>query len=344
MTEMEPMPGQQSGKRRWLRLLGAALMILAVLLIFYAVIAYYALRSGADLRQQRIEEETTASIQRQLDLARADIETQNYDLALNRLDWIINHESNLADAYRTEASQLRGEAERRQAEMLTPTVTTTPPPPTLTPTITPTPEPVEGLEAIETLVSAEAWAEAIPAILAYQTANPDYQRHLTDQLLFDAYVGYGVELLYTDDVERGMAYLRQAEELGPLPQEALDLRSYADLYVKGLAVYGVDWRRAILFFSDLCLVAPFYQDACDRLYTARVSFADQLAQALDWCPAEIFYTDAWRQRASQSLNEKRLEASQRCLEATPTPDPNVTPSPDPNAPTPTPTPEGAAGG
>jgi hypothetical protein len=106
---------------------------------------------------------------------------------------------------------------------------------------------------------------------------------------------------------------------------------YANLYVQGIAFYGVDWGITISYFADLCLVAPFFQDACDTLYEARVAYGDQFANMGEWCPAEIYYTDAWRQNAGNQINAKRLEASQNCLEATPTPtiEPTATSTPTP---------------
>ena len=319
--------------RRWLRWFGVIFLLLAILALYFGAIVYAGLQEGNLLRETYIQETVEADLQRQITLAEQDVNAGNYERAIQRLTYVLENQSSVATQFSQHAQTLKAQAEQQRDLQLTPTPTSAPPTPTLIPTITPTPEPIEALNSLQQLVADEQWVPAIAAIINFQSANPNYHRQETDQYLFTSYVNYGIELLYGEQVEQGIFYLEQAERLGTLPQEAQDTRSWAELYLAGIAYYGVNWQVAIPYFADLCLSAPFYQNACDLLYEARVAYGDQLVAIKDYCPAEAYYTDAWRQNSGNAINQKRIEASEECRQATQTP--TITPQPTPsNTPTP----------
>lgn len=310
-----------AGKRRFLRLSGVFLIALALLLGLYTVIAYLGWQSGQTLRVERIQQEQATAIETQVAHAREEIAAGNYRLALRRLEWVLEKEPDSASA-------LALQEEARQAldasSAATPTTA-----PTLPATatvaqagLTPTPSageaPVQALRALEVLVEEESWQEAIPALIAFQSEYPAYERRKSDRLLYEAYIGRGVELLYGERVELGLYYLAQAEALGDLPQEVLDQRQWAKLYLSGIAYYGVNWDVAIANFRDLCLAAPFYQNSCERLRTALIASADQYAFNQDWCPAESLYAEAYRLENGGGVGDKLGEARAGCENATPT--------------------------
>ena len=76
-----------------------------------------------------------------------------------------------------------------------------------------------------------------------------------------------------------------------------------------------------IFFRDLCLSAPFYQDSCAHLFDSLVAYGDQYLVAQDYCPAVSIYREARQQNRSPELDEKLTQAVQGCAEATPTPAP-----------------------
>jgi hypothetical protein len=129
----------------------------------------------------------------------------------------------------------------------------------------------------------------------------------------------GVSLLYGDQVELGLYYLEQAERLGNLPQDVRDQRQWAELYLGGIGYFGVNWDVTLFYFRDLCLAAPFFHDACAKLYEALVAYGDQYAVQRDWCPAEALYQEAYRQDATGAVSQKLREAREGCASATPTP-------------------------
>ena len=305
---------------RFLRLSGFFLITLALLLGLYTFIAYLGWESGQTLRVERIAEERAAALETQVAHAREDVESGNYRLALRRLEWVLEKEPGYDGAL-----ALQEEAQQALAEDSVPTPTAEPTAPataTLTPAGGPTPAagdaPVEAFRALQALVEEEAWQRAITGLADFQSKYPEYERRESDRLLYEAYIGRGVELLYGERVELGLYYLAQAETLGDLPQEVLDQRQWAELYLSGIAYYGVNWGVAVSNFRDLCLAAPFYQNSCDRLHTALIALADQYAFAQDWCPAESFYAEAYRLESAGGLGDKLSDAREACQNATPT--------------------------
>jgi hypothetical protein len=306
------------------------------LLLIYGSVAYVAWQSGQSLREEQVEQQTEEELARQFALAENDAAAGNFDLALRRLTWVQERSPGYPGL-----QALWREIEISQTLRLTPSPTPVSSP---TPTITPTPEPLTELANLQALVEDGSWEEAIEAILVFQAANPSYERDHTDRLLYESYLAFGLELLNSPQVELGVSYIERAEDLGPLSQEILDQLYWADLYLNGIAFYGVDWVATIGYFSDLCLVAPFFQDACARLYEARLAYAEQLAFGGEHCPAEQYYRDALAQDYTRDVAEAVEGSRLICLEATPTPSatPEMTGTPDAEgtpAPEFTPTPE-----
>jgi hypothetical protein len=208
------------------------------------------------------------------------------------------------------------------------------------PTATPRPAPTEPavaeeestegdelaleFERLQELVDEQRYSDAISALVAFQSEHPNYRRRESDQLLYDAYVNLGQELLSGEQVELGLYYLSQAESLGDLSQEVEDQRFWADLYLLGIAYYGVDWETSAYFFRELCASAPFFQNSCQKLRDSLIALGDISAANLDWCPAETYYSEAASYNGETTITEKLSNARLMCLEATPTPTTPIT--------------------
>lgn len=316
-----------------LRLLGMGLILVALLLGAYTLAAYLGWQSGEELRTQQVTSERQEQIETQMTRARDEIEGGNYRLALRRLEWVLEQDPTYPGArgLHDVAQEALEEDLARSAggpESGTPSLSA------VTPMGTRVTEgeedegeaPAQALRRLEGLVEDEMWQEAVSAIIAFRRDYPDYERRRTDALLFEAYVGRGVELLYADRVELGIYYLSQAQELGDLPAEVQDQRQWAELYLLGIAYFGVNWNVAISNFRDLCLAAPFYQDSCEHLREALVAGGDQVAAEGEWCPAESLYREAYQLDEGAELAEKLEQARTSCLEATPTPAAPITPT------------------
>lgn len=304
---------------RTLRILGIVLIVVALLIAMYSVVAYVALESGRIMRAERLREEQAAELSNQLTHAREDIGAGNFSLASRRLEWILER-----DPDNTEARALLAGAQEALTGTRGPSESSGDEA-TATPEITPLAAgagdeaAAAELQRLEALVEAESWEQAITALISFQYNYPDYERRMTDELLYESYIAQGVDLLYGDQVEVGLYYLEQAQRLGDLSQEVRDQKEWAELYLAGMGYFGVNWDVSLFYFRDLCLAAPFFHDACDKLYEALVAYGDQYAAQQEWCPAEGLYNEAYNHDDSDALLTKLQNARQGCQEATPTP-------------------------
>lgn len=307
-------------KRRSVRIAGLLLIIFSVLVGWFLLVAFLGWQSG----QQQLLDKQSAQLDRQLTLAEEDIAAGNYRLALTRLEWVLERDAGSTWAQALQEEALAGIGATPEPTPVT-AVTVTPAT-TRLPTATPGSigSPSDELLRIRRLVATKFWEEALPALLAFQQQFPSFEREETDQLLYDVYMNYGLAMVSGEQVELGMYYLAQAERLGDLPQSVRDYQTWAELYTQGISFYGVNWDAAAYYFRDLCLAAPFYQSSCDQLFTVLVSLGDQYAFAQDWCPAQALYEEASRQQSTAELIEKRTQAQENCLLATPTPSEPIT--------------------
>ncbi len=317
-----PNPSETEKRRPRLavRIAGLLMVLTAVLIVWYSMVVYLAYQQGQVLLQEKRVTTLTAQISTQIDLARQNINDEQYNLARTRLQWVLVRSPN-----NTAAQSLLTEIDVRQQAKPTAEIGKTAVPPTATPIPLPTPtpgligDPAEELARIQKVIQNESWADAISGLLAFQFQYPNFERETTDRLLYDAYVAQGVAYLQGDQVELGLASLANAEKLGDLPQEALDYQLWGKLYVAGIAYFGVNYDVAASYFWDLCLAAPFYQDSCGLLQQSLIRLGDQFAFAQEWCPAEYYYRDAASLGADAILNNKLGEAGANCANATPTP-------------------------
>ncbi|UCG25895.1 MAG: hypothetical protein JSW55_07885 [Chloroflexota bacterium] len=318
-SEEEAPQDEEARSRPLLQIIGIILIALAVILGVYGTVAFLAWQRSQEIQSENARSSLLEEIDEQLALAREDLAADNLSLAQRRLEWILQNEPD-----HPEALTLKSEIEQQLGA------------PTPTPRPTPTrpataeeegsayDDSVRAFSRLEDLIEQARWAEAISAIVTFQSQQPNYRRQDTDRMLYESYISLGQELLPGEQVELGISYLGQAALLGDLPQEVEDQRLWAELYLQGIAYYGVDWGTAIYFFRDLCAAAPFYQDSCQKLRHAVIAHADGYAANLDWCPAEALYFEATQLNRDEQLSEKLTSARQQCLEATPTPSAPIT--------------------
>lgn len=306
--------------RRPVRIMGLLLIIFSVLVGWFLLVGFLGWQSG----QQALVDKQEEQLNRQLTLAQENIDQGSYELAITRLDWVLERAPNSAEARQLREQALVGLGATPEPTPVT-AVTVTPAS-TRLPTATPGSigSPNEELLRIQRLVATKFWEEALPALIAFQQQFPSYEREETDQMLYDTYMNYGLDMVRGEEVELGMYYLAQAQKLGDLPQAVQDYQTWARLYTQGISYYGVNWAASANYFRELCLAAPFYQSSCDRLFTALVSLGDQYAFAQDWCPAQALYQEASQLQTTGELSTKRTEAQENCLLATPTPSEPIT--------------------
>jgi tetratricopeptide (TPR) repeat protein len=269
-------------------------------------------------------------------LAQQDIALGNYDRARQRLEYIIQIDSN----YPNVSDQL--------AFVLTQQRITATPTLAATPTLTPTPD-YRGrddlLAQARSYLLGRDWTKTIDTLLLLRKNFPDYMAVQVDDMLFVALRNRGVDkIAQLHDLEGGNYDLTLAERFGPLDAEARNWRDWADLYIRGASFWDVDWAQAVYYFSQLASAAPNLSDssgwtASNRYMDALLGYGDWFAAREQWCDAQAQYDTYMALLASPQVEPTAMYAADKCNQASnPTP---IPPTPDttgtPGTETPTPT-------
>jgi tetratricopeptide (TPR) repeat protein len=206
------------------------------------------------------------------------------------------------------AAELLAETRRRMAIVPTPTA-----PPTVTIAIH------EIFKQGQAAFQAKDWEKAAQVMSQVRAIDPSYEKAAVEDMLFTARYNNGLAQIAAGALEEGILYLDLASELRPLDQNAVTQRQLASMYLTAAGYWGVNWQKAIDRFTELYGIAPNYRDAGRRLVEAYVSYGDQYAKSLDYCPAEKVYSDTLRFGQLPAVQTKLTEAHLKCLSATPTP-------------------------
>jgi tetratricopeptide (TPR) repeat protein len=179
---------------------------------------------------------------------------------------------------------------------------------------------IAGLfEQAQTAYEAEEWTSVASVLSQLRALNSEYKQEQVEEMLFESLRNAGMQFLDEEKLEEGIFYLDQAIALRPLDSETVNERNLAARYLSALGYWGVDWQQAVTEFEELYTIAPNYKDVFSRLYRANVAYGDYMAEQGEMCPAEIAYTEALRLATDSTVEEKRAEAAQVCLVATPIP-------------------------
>ncbi len=179
---------------------------------------------------------------------------------------------------------------------------------------------IAGLfEQARTAYEAEDWTSVASVLSQLRALDSEYKQEQVEEMLFESLRNAGMQFLAEEKLEEGIFYLDQAIALRPLDSETVNERNLAARYLSALGYWGVDWQQAVTEFEELYTIAPNYKDVFSRLYRANVAYGDYMAEQGEMCPAEIAYTEALRLAKDPTVEEKRAEAAQACLVATPIP-------------------------
>lgn len=266
--------------------------------------------------------ETAVEISKQFLRAQQDYVDGNYDVARDRIEYVISKDPGYpgAEALLTQiliASQ----------STATPTVAPTP---TLTPTA--------DLRDIQQIFESaqrnrvdEHWDLMLENLDSIRKLDPTYRSIEIDGLYYVAYRERGIYRIQVEgNLEGGIFDLDRAMLFGPLDVEAQNYREWASWYITGASFWDLDWSQVVTYFGDIVLSVPNLRDtsgftASDRLATAQVEYSfdlilqgDLLLSQKEWCEADEAYQqanlyaplDPTAQPTAQFASEKcRLEES-----------------------------------
>lgn len=187
------------------------------------------------------------------------------------------------------------------------------------------------LEEAQTSYDQSDWVSTARTLTQLRALDPEYAQEWVEEMLFESLYQAGMAHLSEDQLEVGISYLDQAIALRPLDADAVTQRVLAARYLDAVNYWGVDWELATQRLEALYATAPDYKDVTDRLRRAYIAYGDYFAERGEMCPAEIQYSQALRMYADSTVEERRADAAQVCLVATPVPIsgtlPSITPQP-----------------
>ena len=318
----ETLPEEKHKRSGWSWVLWSILGIL-ILALIAAGSAYGGYVSARQERANVYSTRVSGEAQAQYDLAIQAIASKNFDLARQRLEYVIT----ISPDYPGAAEKL---TEVLLEQRITATPTTAP-----TPTLTPTPD-MRGRDELYTqaqsMMASGDWEGAINALLSLRQKYPEYMAIDVDGMLYVALRNRGIDKIAKNaDLEGGTYDLTLAERFGPLDAEAKNWRDWAELYIRGASFWDVDWAQAVYFFSQLAPSAPNLRDASgwtasERYLKALLGYGDWLSANGQWCSAkdqyELYLTliaDSQVQPTAEFVFEKCDDEGNQEPTETPTP-------------------------
>jgi tetratricopeptide (TPR) repeat protein len=305
-----------SKKRTWWKPLLIAICVVVALGLAAVGGTLAGYWSGMNSRQSAASEMNLVSAKEQYDLAVQDLTEGRYEVARQRLEYVLALDPNYSGATDRLAEALA---------VLYATATPSPLPPTVTVTPTRDPRPVQELYShAQSLVAGGQWDQAIDALLALRQADPAHQTARVDGMLYISLRQRGVSKIWDQGNLGGGAYdLALAERFAPLDVQATSWRELARLYLFGSSFWGVIPEQAVFYFSQVAAAAPGLRDssgitAAERYRQALVQYGDQLGGKGDWCSAQEQYELALAMGADVAIQEKRDNAALKCSPPTPT--------------------------
>lgn len=302
-------------------------VILAILMAAGGALAGY--NSGQRVIHSSQAQQAAQVLKGQYNLALEDLQAGRYEVARQRLEYVITQDPSYPGAQDKLAQAMA---------VLYATATPTPLPPTDTPTPTRDLRPVQDLfNQAAQQIAASDWDGALNTLTSLRGADPSYQTAKVDAMIYTALRNRGVDrILKKGDLEGGSYDLALAERFGPLDVDADNVRNWARLYMYGNSFWGADPARAIYYFSQVASAAPYLTDGSGWTAMARyrevlIQYGDLLGKQGKWCDAEQQYQLAVNIRATDQLQSTLSDASEKCSPPTateaPTETPTTTPSP-----------------
>jgi tetratricopeptide (TPR) repeat protein len=302
-------PIQKSGRGR--SFLFATLITLA--LIAVTVLAGY--QQGISIRKQNQSTVVTQQLTEQFLFATEDIQAGRYEIAKQRLEFIIANDPTFPGI------------QEKLTEVL---VLMNAPTPTVTPSLVPTPD-FSGAEQAYAragqLIAAQDWPGAIRALDEMRKLDPSYQQSQVDGMYYFALRNYGYDLITKlGNLEGGIYQLTLAERFGPLDRDTNGLREGARVYIIGASFWELDWTQALFYFEQARNWGNLWDGtmtASERYWFASMRYGDELFAQGKLCEEEealVYYQNAQTIAALDKIAQKNFdEANLVCHPPTETP-------------------------
>ncbi len=318
VEETQPAPLRpKRGRGLWV-LLSIGVIVLALLAGGWA-----GYQSALGARQTARQNMVMQGLLEQFQLALVDIQFKRYEIARQRLEYILGIDPNFPIAQQKLAEVL--------VQMSIPTATPSP-------TVTPTPDLSqinELLQRAQGYIAAQDWPNALATLDTLRKRDPAFHSVEVDGMYYLALLSQGKEYIRQGNLETGIYYLTLAERFGPLDRDANALREGARLYITAASFWEIDWERAYTLFGQLAGGFPGLSDGTmtttQRFYLAAMRYGDVLFGKGQYCDAWSAYQAAMQYGQLEKQSRKNAdEAYLACYPPTHTPMiPVYTPTPTP---------------
>lgn len=320
-----PEKPEPSPRKGWLNFVMAAILFLGALMLLGAVSGWMGYQSGQEQHYAQITVTVDAYLTSQFSQAIEDVANENYQLAIERLEYILSVKPNYQPAQ---------DLLRDVSILLNVTPTPTAVPATPTPSPTPDLRPAEDMfNSVLSLISVQSWDMALDTLANLRKTNPDYKIVEVDGLIFISLRNRGVEKIMNGDLEGGIYDFLLAEQFGPLDGETENYRNWARLYLLGNAFWGAYPEQAAYYYGQLVSAAPSITDASGvssfyRYWASLLQMAENLAKEKKWCESSagmVHVLGTWDQAY---VYPTATYVYEQCLLGTPsvTPTPTITPT------------------
>jgi tetratricopeptide (TPR) repeat protein len=313
--------------------LGRTILVYALVVVVILGIALFSgYQSGIGIRRDTRAEAMSEQLGEQYQNTLVDIEFGRYEIAKQRLDWIIANDPAFPGA-QEKLTEVLVQINLQENYV----------PPTATPSLTPTPDfsgVQEAFARAQQLIAAQDWPGALSALDQSRQLDPSYQTSQVDGMYHFALRNNGYNLITQQgNLEGGIYYITLAERFGPLDANANGVREGARYYILGASFWELDWEQTLFYFNQVNGGWPALWDgtmtASDRFRIASMRYGDEFFGQDKFCDAVVQYENAMRIGQLDQLAQQNYDkAFVACFPATPTFDPSslFTPTPTPTQP------------
>lgn len=316
----------------------AFLLYTLIVIIVLGLALFSGYQSGIGIRKDTRAQAMSQQIGEQFQNTLVDIEFGRYEIAKQRLEWIIENDPTFPGA-QEKLTEVLVQINLQENYIA----------PTATPSLVPTPDFSGAQEAFtraQQLIAAQDWPGAISALDTLRKLDATYQVSQVDGMYYFALRNNGYDLLTKQgNLEGGIYYITLAERFGPLDANANGVREGARYYILGASFWELNWEQTLFYFNQVNSGWPGLWDgtmtASERFRIASMRYGDELFGQNKFCEAVVQYENAIRVGQLDQLAEQNFgKAFVACFPPTATPDPSLlfTPTIDPSLPTNTPTP------
>lgn len=280
-----------------------------IVIVALAILAGYS--SGIGVRKSNQSSVIMQQLGEQYQNTLIDIEFGRYEVAKQRLQWIIDNDPTFPGA------------QEKLTEVL---VLSNQPTPTMTPSAVPTPDFTGAEQAYaqaQQLIAAQDWPAALNAIDQMRKLDPNYQQSQVDGMYYFSLRNYGYDLITRQgNLEGGIYQLTLAERFGPLDRDSTGLREGARYYLIGASFWELDWAQAVSYFEQVSAWGNLWDGTMttsERYWFANMRYGDELFEQSQFCEAVVQYENAQKIAALDKVATENFEdAFIGCFPATPT--------------------------